>query len=231
MPQKAVAPPSRPREDELSRAQIHPLRQFRAATRLPVVVSGNETYYTKNLSLGGLFLLTPRRWPIGMMTDVTLRFDDEAHTVEVRVTHIQSDGIGLSFIDPEEGLRDALRKVLDAHVSPIERAAFGSLKRTMYRQLTKQLHVGWSINGLEYEATLADLSPDGLFLETEAAPSNDSTIYVHLPMVTLDDIQVVASEVRGCEARVIFRDSGSFGAKFVYPSAEFRMAVRALLAK
>ena len=230
MPQNAVAPP-RPREDALSRAQIRPVRQFRAATRLPVVIAGSETYYTKNLSLGGLFLLTPKRWPVGATTQIDVRFDDQSHFAQARVTHVQADGVGLTFIQPDSKLRDALRGVLDAHIDPVERAAFGSLKRTMFRQLTERLRVGWSVDGMNYEATLSELSPEGMFLECDSVPSYDVNIYVHIPVVTLDRAQLLATEVRGCEARVVFRDSEKFGAKFTSPSAEFRMAVKALLAK
>src|SRR4051812_7199193 len=99
MQQKAVAPP-RPREEALSRAQIQPARQFRAATRLPVVIAGKEIYYTKNLSLGGLFLYTPKRWAVGSTHQLDVRFDERSHFAQARVTHVQADGVGLSFIEP-----------------------------------------------------------------------------------------------------------------------------------
>lgn len=226
-------PPPRPREDPLSQAGIRP-RQFRASTRLPVVTAaptGSRVYYTKNLSIGGLFLLTENRWHIGSSIDLTVRFEHGEYMVKSRVTHMQSDGVGLSFVNPDERLRAALRQVLDAHVDPIEMEAFGTLKRTMFRQLRERLRVTWTFNEERFTAVLRELSDDGLFLDTDQVPAYESEIYIYLPVVSTEGIELTTTELRGAAARVIFRDSSQFGATFLKQSAEFRMAVRSLLQK
>lgn len=226
-------PPPRPREDLLSRGAIRP-RQFRATTRLPVVTAaptGARIYYTKNLSIGGLFLLTDNRWHIGTSVDLTVRFDDVEHHVAARVTHMQSDGVGMSFISPPKELQRELRSVLSAHVDPIEMEAFGSLKKTMFRKVRERMRVSWSHEALRFAAVLRELSDDGLFLDTDEVPAFGAEIYVHLPVLTTDSAELTTSELRGARAKVIFRDSSQFGATFINPSAEFRMAVRGLLQK
>lgn len=226
-------PPPRPLEDELSRAGIRP-RQFRADARLPVITAastGGRIYYTKNLAIGGLFLLTEDRWHVGSSVDLTVRFDHVEMPVKARVTHMQSDGVGLSFTDPSDELVVGLRRVLNAHVDPVELEGFNSLKRTMFRKLSERMRVTWTYENERYDAVLRELSDEGLFLDTEIVPPFDAKVFVYLPAVLAEGIALQATELRGTHAKVIFRDASQFGATFVNASAEFRMAVRGLLQK
>jgi hypothetical protein len=86
-------------------------RQPRVSTRVPVVETenGQGVYYTKNLSMGGLFLLADKRWPVGSQIALAIVHGDMRLEFAARVTHLQRDGVGLCFIDPSDAIRDVLR--------------------------------------------------------------------------------------------------------------------------
>lgn len=64
----------------------------------------------RNLSSGGLYLITERRWYPGTLLMLTLQeksgFDDDSGrsiTVQARVIRSGQDGVGLTFLAAEEG--------------------------------------------------------------------------------------------------------------------------------
>src|SRR5262245_10843920 len=91
-------------------------RLVRVAARIPVIEmddTGAAPYFTKNLSLGGLFLLTERRWPVGSTVRLTIKNGDKRLPISARVTHIQIDGVGFSFAAPPADATAALRGMID----------------------------------------------------------------------------------------------------------------------
>lgn len=207
------------------------VRQFRAATRLPVAHIRGVKLQPKNLSIGGVFLFAKERPPIGSTVVLTLVFGDVEHTVQARVTHHQSDGYGLSFIEPTPELVARLRTVLDDHVPPTEREAYRTLKQTMYRELGSRMHVAWSLDEGRYDATVFDLSDRGVFLRSDIVPDFGAEICVYLPRIDETSSRVSAAELHATRAKVVFRNSGLIGSEFLAPSAEFRMTIRRLLAR
>ncbi len=210
------------------------VRQFRAETRLPlaqIATKGAVKFQPKNVSIGGLYLLAPIRPAVGTLLALTLWFGETKHLVEARVTHSQGDGFGVSFVSPSDALTKALREVLDDHVPPIERAAYQSLKHTMYRELSDLIRVAWSHGEKRYEATLFELSDQGVFLQSDVSPDYGAKIQVYLPRLEPKGRQMVTEHLHSAQAAVEFRNSGLIGARFVAPSAEFRVTIRQLLAR
>lgn len=201
-------------------------RQFRVAARLPVVdaIEGEKrACYTKNLSLGGLFLLTDKRWPIGSTVSLSVNHEDARFDVDARVTHLQADGVGFSFVDASTTLREMLRQVIDKTISRPSDESDESVNRVAI-----QSRVVWAQDEQRYEADLRNIGQEGAFLETVVPPQLEGTVFVYLPAFGPAVTDNVPQELRGCMATVSRRDADGFAVRFVNPSAEFRMAVAEL---
>ncbi len=91
-------------------------QHIRILVALQVVAStstGSVKALTKNLSVGGLYLLTDAKWEPGR--EVSLTLEHKGTSVELRstVTHARADGLGLAFVDPPQALVTELIGVID----------------------------------------------------------------------------------------------------------------------
>ncbi len=190
-------------------------RQPRVDTRLPVVetTSGGDTYYTKNLSMGGLFLLTEKRWAVGSELNLTITFGRARLPINARVTHLQRDGVGMCFMETSDAVREALRLLIASQIP-----ASGS-----------SVVLAWSDGKIRHEATVRGLTMQGGSFKTPDRPDVGSSIMVYVPSTVETEDAEVEHELRGCSAEVTSHASDGFDARFTVPSAEFRMALERLL--
>jgi hypothetical protein len=207
-------------------------RQPRVSTRLPVVETGDGrgVYYTKNLSMGGLFLLSDKRWAVGSVIELALSHGTTRLEFKARITHLQRDGVGLCFIDPSDDVREALRKIIASQIPQNRSGGLASaLKNAVGLASAAGTRIAWSDGESRFESAARDLDARSAFFEFDAPPAVGSTIIVYLPATTQNDDEEIEHELRGCTAEVVGHSEGGFAVKFLTPSAEFRMAIERLL--
>ncbi len=207
-------------------------RQPRVDTRLPVVETGTEgvTYYTKNLSMGGLFLLSEKRYAVGSEVALTIAFGRARLPLQARVTHLQRDGVGMCFIEPSEAVREALRLLIASQIPVNEPTRLEAISRPVGFGHGPSVVLAWSDGRHRHEATVRGLTMQGGFFETPDRPSIGAQIIVYIPQrVEHEDGGEVEHELRGSKAEVMTHSVDGFDAKFMVPSAEFRMALERLL--
>ncbi|MEZ0312603.1 MAG: PilZ domain-containing protein [Myxococcota bacterium] len=200
-------------------------------TRLPVVetASGGATYYTKNLSMGGLFLLSEKRWPVGSELNLTIAFGRARLPINARVTHLQRDGVGMCFMEPSDAVREALRLLIASQIPVNEPSRAGAIARAVGLGGGPSVVIAWSDGKLRHEATVRRLTMHGGFFETPDRPDIGSNIMVYVPSSFENEDAEIEHELRGCSAEVTAHSEEGFDARFTVPSAEFRMALERLL--
>ncbi len=62
--------------------------------------TGRVKALTKNLSVGGVYLLTDAKWAAGTRVDLNLAHKGVEVQMRAEVTHRREDGIGMRFVDP-----------------------------------------------------------------------------------------------------------------------------------
>ena len=206
-------------------------RQPRVDTRLPVVETGTEgaTYYTKNLSMGGLFLMTEKRWAVGSEIGLTIAFGRARLPLNARVTHMQRDGVGMCFIEPSDAVREALRLLIASQIPANGPSRLESLQRAVGMGHVQGLVVAWSDGKLRHESVVRGLSLHGGTFESADKPPLSASIMVYVPSSMENDDAEVEHELRGTSAEVASHTDDGFEARFTSPSAEFRMALERLL--
>lgn len=205
-------------------------RQPRIDTRLPVVETAQEgaTYYTKNLSMGGLFLVTEKRWPVGSEIGLTITFGRARLPLTARVTHLQRDGVGMCFVEPSDSVREALRQLIASQIPSNDNSAFAALKSAVGLR-GKQTVLSWTDGKIRHEAVVRELTMQGGFFDGPERPAVGSTIMVYVPSTLEVDRDEVQHELRGSSADVLSHTDSGFQARWAVPSAEFRMALDRLL--
>ncbi len=204
----------------------HPPRPDpRVALRLPVATpEGGAPAVTKNISMGGLFLITTKRFEVGTDVELVLEIAGVDLAVTARVTHQQADGAGFSFVDPSPLLREIVREQIDAILH--QQASDDTDPHFVIQHA-----VTWSRDGTGRELSdVRDLSLAGAFFDSDVPVRVGETVYVYVPGFIATD-ENKASEVRGVEAEVVRVEEDGFGVKFLGASAEFRMAIERMMTR
>jgi hypothetical protein len=192
-----------------------PLRVFDVERRPP------ESFVTRNISLGGLFLMSDSRRAVASTIELLLEHRELTAAARGRVTHLQSDGFGVTFMDPSEALLRFVRVTID------DLLRGGSLpedRRGDSRALVG-MQVVWSQVHQEHRGRLSNLSHEGAYILCPEPPALETEVFVYLPGFVYDVGSAWPSEARGCPAKVVHRRDDGFGVAFDRPSAEFRMAI------
>jgi len=178
---------------------------------------------TKNLSLGGVFVLTERRWPVDTTMSVRLvRGPLEAES-SARVSHVGHDGVGLMFVDAQQAFRFVVAESIADLVSV---GAEVDEHRTEVRFHT-DLAVTWRQGEVEHVGRLRDVGLEGAFVCGPNAPAPGTSCYLYLSAVSGADVP--SGEICGCAGMVMHRETDGFGVHFEKPSDEFRAAVGQLV--
>lgn len=196
-----------------------PLRVFDVAKSPP------ELFVTRNISLGGLFLVSKSRRAVGSTVELLLEHRDYTAAVHGRVTHLQSDGFGISFMDPS----DAFLRFVRASIDDLLRGGSPLEDRRGDERAPVGMQVVWSQVQQEHRGQLNNLSHQGAFILCPEPPVLAAEVFVYLPGFVYDVGSPRPSEARGCAAKVVHRTPEGFGVVFESPSAEFRMAVDGVL--
>ncbi|MEM6531163.1 MAG: PilZ domain-containing protein [Myxococcota bacterium] len=205
-------------------------RPVKPETRVPVSIpvvtaDGGKPALTKNLSLGGLYLITRRRYAVGSHVELSLSYGGVQLGVTGRVTHLQADGCGFAFVNASVALRNMLRELIDTLLDQRPVVDDDTNPRFV---IEHQIH--WSRGDAKrHHASIRQLSLAGAYLTSEVRAKKGETLLVYVPGFTATDDGSRASEVRGTRSVVVHEDGEGFGVRFVGASAEFRMAVERLM--
>ena len=186
-------------------------------------VEGSRPAPARNLSTGGIFLITAQRFGLGCVELLTLEVGHRRLQTPARVTHLQPDGVGFSFASPGEPFLTAVRELIDELLS-------SDAERTAERKHVSD-PVVWSQAGASRTTVLRDLSAGGAFVLCDAPPRLGSELLLYLPGYTYSAGTEQPSELRGCRAQVVRHAEGGFACRFLDPSAEFRMGIALCLAR
>ena len=184
-----------------------------------------EAMLTRNIGLGGAFLLTARRRPVGSRIELLLEHRGATASVAGRVTHFQADGVGVAFSDPSEAFLAFVQRAVDDLIA----GGAPTVDRRAEERSPVHAQVVWTGSGVEHRGRLENLTRKGALIECDRSPELGSEVLVYLPGYTYAPKSSRPSEARGCTARVVHREASGFGVQFVAPSAEFQMAVDRVL--
>ena len=175
--------------------------------------AGTIKALTKNLSVGGLYLLTDAKCEPG--EEVQLRLEHKGAAVELRstVTDARADGLGLSFIDPPQVAITELIGVIDDILSTGAGVDGGEDMLSLNPRL-----VMFRRGMLEYLGTLQNVSADEATIETGEVLRNGEPVLLLLPAQS-EGAHV--REIVGSFATVTAVTDAGFTAKLVDASDEF----------
>lgn len=140
---------------------------------------GRANGTTKNLSVGGMYMLTDAKFPAG--TEVSLVLDHKMTSLDMRatVTHVREDGLGLKFVDPPQAVVGELVGVIDdilssgADVDGSETILDGSERSIIIRR-----------GVLEFAATLIAASAEEVTIEASEMPDASELLVLLVPART-----------------------------------------------
>lgn len=199
-------------------------RRVNAAMRVRVLDESDQEYrLTKNISIGGVFFITDRRYPIGQYLDLEIDYKGVLVETGARVTHTQRDGVGVRFWDAPAKLRHTLRSMIEDLLA----AGLGELRREQ-RVCIEETPVIWRQNELEHRGELLNLSLSGAGIRCSDVPHTGDEIVIMIPTPAAD-LRVKSLDLVGTHAHVRQSEQEVFGVEFDTPSAEFRLAVARLL--
>lgn len=123
-PAQPAPPPPEP-APEPEPAQEFAREHTRHAVRQPVRLrlpswDRFETFYTQDMSRGGMFLKTPKPMDKGAMLQLTLSLPDgETISLEAVVAHVRAgEGMGIQFLDMDDAKRARVEAMIKAHAAP-----------------------------------------------------------------------------------------------------------------
>jgi Tfp pilus assembly protein PilZ len=195
------------------------------ADGLTVSVQGEPAAVARNLSAGGVFVVTEKRWNLGTVVTLHVGYRGVRVAIKGRLTHHRGDGVGFAFFQPEEELIRAIRNIISDLLTG---GAESNDRRGGSRKLVNGAII-WTQGGKRAEAKIRDLSKTGAYVASTDNPALGTELMVYMPGFMYSGGEAIPSEARGCSCKVMRADDGGFGVQFIGPSAEFLMAVQSLV--
>jgi hypothetical protein len=175
--------------------------------------TGKVRALTKNLSVGGVYLLTDAKWTSGMPVELTLEHKGVEVQMRAEVTHRREDGVGVRFVDPPPVAVTELIGVIDdilsggVHIDGGEARLDVDDRMVMFRR-----------GVLEYVGSVASAGEGVIAIETAESLKAGEHILVLLPARS-DGAHV--REIVGSFAEVMQPVENGFTARFIDASQEF----------
>jgi hypothetical protein len=198
-------------------------RALAAITVVDVSDAAAPAYQARDIGIGGLFLYTAKRWPIGITRRLALAHGAVRLEIDARVVRSSEQGAAMQFVDPSAAFLSTLRALL---VNLVYEGVNLAEHRDAHRFRTTS-PVLWSLGSAQYRTTLQDLSSTGATIVAQRPPAVGAEIYVQLPVVELRAGVPVVEEVHGCRATVVRHTDAGFAVRFKGTTDGFRHAVRA----
>ncbi|MFC1610269.1 PilZ domain-containing protein, partial [Myxococcota bacterium] len=179
----------------------------------------------KNISVGGLFLVTAHRCTVGEVVPLVITFEAWRLQAHARVTHSQADGVGFSFANITPEFQNEIEDLVDDLLS----SGAGVADRRRWTRVLARGALIFEGGDRRDQGELRDISRRGAYVVTDKPLVVEDHVYVYLAEYLSRIEPDFPSGLRGCRARVAHRYDDGFGIEFVAPSAEFAMAVDALI--
>jgi hypothetical protein len=184
-------------------------------------------WLTKNISVSGLFLLTRKPWKSGTRRSLEIQHGERRLISRAEVTRVNDEGMGLSFLSPEDGFVQGLLRIF------VERFAAGDEFEERRRAPNQPLDLPlrWRHGEVDTPGTLINTYPAGANIRTQGThPWAGEQIFLQIPQVTWKDRKATLTGEVGCPARIIYLRTDGFGVMFEQQSPEFITALVNLIA-
>ena len=186
-----------------------------------------EPCMSRNISRGGVFVLSRRQLPVGTTLQVEIVRGSNKILAKARVSTQASDGLGLQFVDIDDNVRTAITDLIvtllneqsgESAAIPVDT---DNKKQQIYWSNMAEGR-GWNwFRKRRASADLLSLSVDGAALSTKKRPEVGEIILVFLTDEGGDE----EDDARQCRAEVVRHTERGFAVKFLAPSMEFRRTV------
>jgi hypothetical protein len=170
---------------------------------------------TDNVSMGGVFLKTEERWPVGTKLELIFDRDEGVCNSAAVVVHQQAEGMGLAFVDPSPQFRAALRRIVDAAVE--QNAPY--ISRRGQPRVAGRIALIEHCDGKSRVMYTENLSEGGAYVIGQTLRELGSSFALTLSEHGLFD----------CDARIVRRDGKSAGIMFATTTPLFNAALRRIL--
>ncbi len=208
-------------------------KQFRIGASIQVFEAepaSEQFWLTRDIGMGGMFLLMPAPWPVGSERTLLIKDQDLQIECKVRVVRVTPDGVGILFLSKDELFRRSILAVI------LGRFASGDhfLDRRMNDRFQLNTPVILRVGASETPGILANANLNGVYIETEAAPGDIGTLVevsipAASPLSSREDEPADLSAV--CQLKIVHRQPDGFGAAFVEPSKDFLVSLSELIAR
>lgn len=184
-----------------------------------------RSWLTRNLSMGGMFMLSDRRWPMGSLVDLVLEYKGAQIPTPARVTHLQPDGVGVRFVQPTVEFEDEITRVIDDLVTggrPLD-------QNHSFDAALGPTHIVWRAGNLEHAGEVTAATNEKIRCRTGEAVPAGTPLFVLLPTKPVSPELAYTFEIVGAPATVTRTWPDGFDATFGRPSAEFRVVLDRLV--
>ena len=203
----------------MARRRKH-IRAF-AAVSVHEMAEG-EVYRTRDISMGGMFILMNPPWEVGSQHSLVLTHQRNTLDVQAEVMSIAREGVGVRYVAPTPRFHTQLKRFLTALI--FEDTETEEQRRSP-RIVTTSLIAFMDQEG-EFRGTARDMSRTGALILADRSPPLESSVYIYIPFFdTRSSREPSVTDLHGTQARVVRHSDGGFAVQFDSPSTEFRDAV------
>jgi hypothetical protein len=175
----------------------------------------------RDISTGGLFLVTEQRWEPGMQLQLLICHEKASLEVEARVIRNTKGGVALSFIN----LHDEAKSKIELFISALLMSGAELDEQRMGPRMKPPFAISLTTKGGKPNGNLMDLSLTGARVASLDPPPIGEEVTLYLPSDwdtwTGDSIQSVNS----CTGRVVRHTQDGYAIVFESPSVAFRKAI------
>ncbi len=202
-------------------------RHLRVSVRLRVRaqgVHGEELlYFTRNVSVGGLFLLMQPPLKGGSLLDMAILTGDGEIEVRGQVVRTEEFGCAFEFIGLSAEAREDLRRL----VSNLLNHSVATIQSIAHSRIHERATTYWAKDAEAVPVRITKLSEDGAHFEGDDLPELYDRIRVYLPAE--DRVDLAESPLTACSAQVIDRRSSGFSVVFLEHRPDFMSAIHTML--
>jgi hypothetical protein len=173
--------------------------------------------FSKNISFGGIFVATKRRWLKNTVIWFRIVHKDVSVDVLAQAVHEQPDGVGFKFISKSGEFDQNMRRIIDYLLS--EGAGHDDRRRSL--RIKTRAPVVLEYAGMSVDTKLVNLSNSGALVEAQDPPDVGDNICIFIKREFQTNEADRSTGMIGCSASVVRHCPEGFGVQFTYPSKKF----------
>lgn len=202
-------------------------RHLRVSVKLRVRTKGVDgqelLFFTRNVSVGGLFLMMQPPLETDSLLEMAILTGDDEIELRGRVVRTEEFGCAFEFSGVAEDTRERLR----ALVADLLNHCVANIRSIGHSQVRERTNTYWSKGAESVPAHLTKLSDVGAHFESDEIPNLYDRIRIFLPAEYRphrDDVPLTE-----CSAQVIDRRGRGFSVVFLENRPDFMNAVQTML--